>query len=267
LQIEWLTVDGRRVRYRRVPPAKVEAARTTLDRPLLLIHGLAGSSDVWLRTLHCLADEQLDQPVVAPDMPGYGESWGPPGAMGIEALAEWTTRFLDALAIPAAHVAAHSMGCQVALPLAGRYPKRVGCMALTGPTTGRRLMPVWRYALGLANTFREPLSYKPTALRLYRQMGFRRYVATVREMLEHDPLLDIHAVKAPCLVVCGEWDAIIPAAVARALAGALPCGRFVSIPRAGHVVPYHQPAAFTRALLEFLTGARQPHTDLSRSGE
>jgi 2-hydroxy-6-oxonona-2,4-dienedioate hydrolase len=207
---------------------------------------------------------KLNQLVVAPDMPGHGRSPGPREALGMEELADWTARLLDTLAIPCAHVAAHSMGCQVALALARRHPARVGSMVLASPTTGRRLIAPWRYLLGMVNSFREPLSYKPTALRLYRRMGFRRYLATVRKMLEDDPLREITAVRAPCLVVSGEWDAIVPMAVARALAEALPYGSFLRIRGAAHVVPFHQPEAFTRALLEFLVGTRTEAPQLMR---
>jgi pimeloyl-ACP methyl ester carboxylesterase len=191
-------------------------------------------------------------------MPGYGHSPGPREALGIPELADWTVRLLDALAIPKAHLAAHSMGCQVALALARRHPQRVGGMVLAGPTTGRRLMAPWRYLAGLLRGTREPLSYKPTALRLDWQMGFRRYLATVRKMLEDDPLTDAASVRAPCLVVCGEWDAITPPPVARALAEALPLGSFQLIPGSAHVVPSHQPEAFTRTLLRFLEKAGSP---------
>jgi 2-hydroxy-6-oxonona-2,4-dienedioate hydrolase len=251
------TLAGRRVWGRILRPAQTGADAFSLPRPLLLLHGLGCSSDAWLPSFACLERARLDQPVISPDFPGYGRSPGPPDALGIDELADWMAQLLEALGLPCVDVAGNSMGCQVALALARRHPERVGALVLAGPTTGRRLMPLWRYAAGLANTFREPLSYKPTALRLFREMGFRRYVATVRRMLEDDPLIDIEAIKVPCLVVCGEWDAIIPAAVAKAL----PNGRFVRIPRAGHVVPSYQPEALTATLLDFL--AAQRHADTS----
>jgi pimeloyl-ACP methyl ester carboxylesterase len=276
-------VEERRVRYRWVPRAadgdsrreatRIRApraeigvpARLPLKQPLLLIHGLAGSADVWRPTLRCLEQQELEQPVVAPDMPGYGRSAGPRGALGMVDLADWMARLLDTLSISSAHVAAHSMGCQVALALARRHPARVGALVLAAPTTGRRLMPPWRYLAGMLRCSREPLSYRPTAARLYLQMGLRRYVATVRKMLEDDPLADVGSLRAPSLVVSGEWDGIIPGAIARALAEALPNGQFATLPRAAHVAPSHRPEAFTRAMLQFLITARDPEGVLLRS--
>jgi pimeloyl-ACP methyl ester carboxylesterase len=251
------TVDGRPVRYRIVSATKA-GSRSTLGLPLLLIHGLGCSSEAWGPSLQWIARRQLDQPVIAPDMPGCGHSKGPRGALGIPELADWAARLLDGLSVPRAHVAAHSMGCQVALALARRHPERVERMVLAAPTTGKWLMPAWRYLAGMVRPFREPLAYRPMALRLYLQMGSRRYLATVRQMLADDPLAEIDRVTAPCLVVCGSRDAITPRWVAGRLAAALPHGTFKPVAGAGHVIPYHQPAIFSQILLDFLAAAGHP---------
>lgn len=252
---EWQNVDGRDVRVLVVRPDAKTPPRTTLDRPLLLLHGLAGGADVWTRTLDCMAAQNLTQPIFAPDLPGCGKSPGPRAAMDVNALADWTARLLDALDVPCAHVAAQSLGCQVALALARRHPTRVGGMTLVGPTTGRRLESGWRYAVGMLTSFREPLSYKWLALRLARQMGVRRYVATVAQMLHDDPLAEIQAVRAPCLILRGALDPIIPEAVARELAERLPHGAFLPVAHAAHIVPWSQSGVFCRILLAFLAGA------------
>jgi pimeloyl-ACP methyl ester carboxylesterase len=235
-----------------------EETTTASGQTLLLLHGLAGSADVWGPTLRTLARSGRGTPAIAPDMPGYGHSKGPRAALGVPELADWAARLLDALSVPRAHVAAHSMGCQVALALARRHPERVERMVLTAPTTGKRLMPAWRSLAGMVRPFREPLTYKPMALRLYLQMGARRYLATVRQMLADDPLAQIDRVAAPCLVVCGTRDAITPSWVARRLAAALPHGTFMPVAGAGHVVPYHQPRLFSHLLLDFLMAAEPP---------
>lgn len=261
-QTEWRRVDGRDVRVLVVRPQEKTPPRTTLDRPLLLLHGLAGGADVWTRTLDCMGAQSLMQPIFAPDLPGCGGSPGPRAAMDVNALAGWSARLLDALDVPCAHVAAQSLGCQVALALARRHPDRVGGMALVGPTTGRHLESGWRYALGMLTSFHEPLSYKWLALRLARQMGLRRYVATVAQLLRDDPLAEIQAVRAPCLILRGALDPIIPETVARELAQRLPRGAFLPVARAAHIVPWRQPSVFCRLILAFLAGASPVSSNL-----
>ena len=67
----------------------------------------------------------------------------------MDELADWTTRLMDELKVERAYVAGNSMGCQVALSLARRFPERVAGLILLGPTTGNSQVPFWRYALGL----------------------------------------------------------------------------------------------------------------------
>jgi pimeloyl-ACP methyl ester carboxylesterase len=172
----------------------------------------------------------------------------------MEELAAWTARLLDELEMPSAHIVAHSMGCQVALALAHRHPTRVGSLLLGGPTMGKQLIPPWRYLVGLLRASGEPMAYKLMALRMFAQMGVRRYVRTIEAILENDPLPGIGAVTAPALVVHGERDAIIPRAAAHELAGRLPRGAFLSVTGAGHVLQFSHAEAFTQIVIAFLGG-------------
>ena len=67
----------------------------------------------------------------------------------MEELGDWVVRLMEVLGLKYAHLAANSMGCQVALAIARRHPERVGGAVLVGPTSGERYIPVWRYASGL----------------------------------------------------------------------------------------------------------------------
>src|SRR5438046_1071077 len=127
---QFITLDGRRVRCRTLRPAAPHEQRAAIGLPLLLVHGLACSADVWEPALRCLERDRLDQPVLAPDKPGYGHSPGPEEALGIAEMADWSARLLDTLRIERAHVTGYSMGCQVALALARRHPERVGSLVL-----------------------------------------------------------------------------------------------------------------------------------------
>lgn len=261
------TVDGRAVRYRLLSPTRGRGTSAALELPLLLLHGLGCSADAWGPSLRCLAQQELAEPVVAPDLPGYGHSSGPSKALGMAELADWAARFLDAQGIDRAHAAGNSMGCQVALALALRHPERVGSLVLTGPTTGAHFTRWWGYLLGLAcDAWREPMRYNARLLRMYAQMGPRRYLQTASKMLADDPLVDPAAVKAPCLVIRGERDAIVSEAIARRLAAALPAGSFVQVNGAAHAVPFNSPAAFVRIALAFVAGTETGAFSAGTSG-
>src|SRR3954465_4273987 len=94
-----LRVDGRPVHYRVIAAQKEQAGAIALRLPLLLVHGLGCSSRTWEPALRGLEQQGLDHPVFAPAMPGYGPSPGPPTALGMTALADWSARLLDQLAL------------------------------------------------------------------------------------------------------------------------------------------------------------------------
>jgi 2-hydroxy-6-oxonona-2,4-dienedioate hydrolase len=246
-----MIVDERPVCVRRLLPTQDRGAG--LELPWLLVHGLGCSREAWIPALDFLQRQGAERPVYAPDMPGSGSSPGPPETLGMPALADWSARLLDALGIARAHVGGNSMGCQVALALARRHPERVGGLVLAGPTTGEHFLPRWRYLLGLVvDGVREPPRYNATLARMCLQMGMRRYLVTVQKMLEDDPVDGAGLVRAPCLIVRGGRDAIVPAAAAQKLASALPHGAYTEVPAAAHAVQFNEPELFCRKAGAFL---------------
>jgi 2-hydroxy-6-oxonona-2,4-dienedioate hydrolase len=253
IRVEWATVDQRRVRYRNLLPCR--AAKTALEppRPMLLLHGLAGASDNWVPFLNQLASRDEARRAVVPDLPGYGRSAGPKKALGMPDLADWLSRFMDTLALPRADVVAHSMGCQVALALAHRSPDRVGRLVVISPTTGRQHGSPWRVFLSLLrDSPREPFRYKPLALRMFRQMGLQRYLATLTQMWADDGFLRALGIAAPCQVLRGQYDPVVPESVARRLAKQLPNGCYAHVAQAWHVAHFARPAETARLVLSFL---------------
>lgn len=247
-----VSVDGRSVGCHTLDPAPPSAYSTLLRLPLILLHGLGCSAEAWQPTLDTLAERRLPCPVFVPDMPGFGCSPGPADALGMEELADWTARLMDTLGLERAHLAGNSMGCQVALALARRRPRRVGGLVLVGPTVGGQSVSFWRYAVGLLlDGVQEPPNYNLRLTRMYAQMGVPRYLATTRRMLDDEPLLHAAEMRAPCLVVRGARDGIIPDRIARRLAAALPHGEFRRLSGTAHALQFSRPREFVETALPF----------------
>jgi len=89
--------------------------------PLILLHGLFGSSDNWLGVTPKLAEKFH---VFILDLRNHGQS--PHAAeMNYPLLAEDVVSFLDARSLPEASVLGHSLGGKVAMQLALSHPHRV----------------------------------------------------------------------------------------------------------------------------------------------
>jgi (E)-2-((N-methylformamido)methylene)succinate hydrolase len=94
---------------------------------LLLLHGVGLRLEAW--------EPQIEEfgksfRVVAPDLPGHGESRPLDPGAGLEAFVEWAFGLMDDLAIPQANVAGHSMGALIAGGMAATAPERILRVAL-----------------------------------------------------------------------------------------------------------------------------------------
>lgn len=245
-----LTVDGRPVGVRFLPAVSSSDDAT----PIILLHGLGCSADAWGPTVAVLAERKIGA-VYVPDMPGFGCSPGPKHALSVAELADWLVRVLDALGIAAANFAGNSLGGQVLLALARRHPARVERLVLVGSTVGGQYISLARYAAGLAlDGLQEPPIYTLLLARMYAQMGLVRYAQTTLAMIADEPLEQTSRIQSPCLVLRGERDGIIPDAVARRLAAALPNGQFRRLSGTAHAMQFARPREFTEIALSFWAG-------------
>jgi 2-hydroxy-6-oxonona-2,4-dienedioate hydrolase len=218
--------------------------------PLVVVHGLVISSLYMVPTAVRLAQFH---PVYAPDLPGFGKSDKPARTLSIAELADALLACLDALSLERPVLVANSLGCQVSVDLAARYPGRVRALVLAGPTMDRHARSAPRQiGRWLADWTREPLSLGMAHLRDYREAGLRRAWRTFRHALADPIETKLHRVRVPALVVRGSKDRIAPHAWAVEMAGRLPYGELREIPGGPHVVNYTTPLEFARIVLGFV---------------
>jgi len=96
---------------------------------LLLIHGMAGSCTTWQGVLPTLSAKYR---VIAPDLPGHGESAKPRGDYSLGAFAAWLRDLLNELGVDRVTVIGQSLGGGVALQFAYQHPERCDRLVLIG---------------------------------------------------------------------------------------------------------------------------------------
>ena len=88
-------------------------------RSILLLHGMAGSSQTWRPVIRPLSRKYR---VVAPDLPGHGSSTKPRSDYSLGAFAALLRDLCDELGITRATVVGHSLGGGIAMQFSYQHP-------------------------------------------------------------------------------------------------------------------------------------------------
>jgi pimeloyl-[acyl-carrier protein] methyl ester esterase len=249
-------------------------------RDLVLLHGWGLNLRVWDELAASL--ERAFR-VIAIDLPGHGRSdWDgtahTPAAQAwrvCETLAPLTTRY---------SLLGWSLGAQFALDLAAAMPGGIERLVLVAATPRFLAAPGWRYGTApvalvrLAERLRTDrrgavgeflqLQVRGCARRTAERVlaTFERALSThgaaqpealawgLERLAQGDLRPTLPQVRTPALVIAGEGDRVTRPAASRALAAALPRGRFRQLAHAGHAPFLSHPGQFASLLRGFLRG-------------
>ena len=232
----------------------------TARPPLLLTHGFGASQAMWAPNLPALSRERQ---VLTWDLPGHGASAGA-GAGGLShdgCIAEML-ELLDRLGAQRAVIGGMSLGGYLSLLFCARHPERVAALLLvdTGPgfrdDTAREAWNSW--VDGLADDLDarglDALRSGPEAQAAEHAGGAGALAVAARTILaqrDGEVIASLGSVAVPTLIVVGADDDRFLAA-AEAMARRIPGAHRVVLENAGHAANMDQPAAFDRAVGEFL---------------
>ncbi|MFK7927101.1 MAG: alpha/beta fold hydrolase [Myxococcota bacterium] len=255
--------------------------------PVVLVHGLGSHSGFWQKQL--TGGRLGELRLIAPDLPGWGDSDQPDGPYTPSWYASALVHMLDALNLPRAHIVGHSMGGQAAIALALEHPERVASLTLVAPAgietftdeEGALIRGFWTDDRLRGRT--------EEAARASYGFVFGRWDEDVERLLQHRMALDrtdrvdgmIRAVQRsvagmlaepvrhrlgelamPVHYVYGTDDKMIPAAalhptltpksIADDAKSAVAQSRITPVAGAGHTPHHDDPAAFDDAFLAFI---------------
>ncbi|MDA0797215.1 MAG: alpha/beta fold hydrolase [Chloroflexi bacterium] len=246
--------------------------------PVVLLHGLGGSSIVWTRNMEALAQSR---PVFAPDLwspQGTGRSNRTTPAEGVRFL----SAFMDAVGLEAAHVAGNSLGGLIAGHFAIAHPSRVRSLTFVGSAgLGREI--AWSQRLltlpGVGEFF-----FRPTERRVRSMLKLliknddipedlvqALYEASLQPGVTKQMLAALRAgvslrgvkgsvmfleglakIEIPSLVTAGERDPLFPASHPERAVATLPHAELHVFAGAGHWPHFEDSSAFNQVVLDFL---------------
>lgn len=239
------------------------------QRTIIFVHGAGLDHTVWVLQSRYFAHHGFN--VLAIDLPGHGDSAGPP-IDAVTALADWLRRVPDALNIDQASVVGQSMGALVGLEFAARFPNRVSRLALLGCSAP---MPVHEKLLTAAQT-RPHVAFDMINLWGHRKALQRGghpvpgvwMLGSALRVLEQAPtgvlytdlkacnryadgLNQAASICCPVMLIQGRQDVMTPPSAAAELIAALPHPQVVILDDCGHMMMSEQPDQVLDALIDF----------------
>jgi pimeloyl-ACP methyl ester carboxylesterase len=218
--------------------------------PLVLLHGLSGSTRWWARNAPALAGSHR---VYVLNLPGFGDlPWRSRRFVLTEA-ADWVADWMGAVGLDASHLVGHSMGGYIAIRLAARHPECVRRLVLVAPAgvpTGRSMLG-YGVPLAAAALAADP-SFLPVLALDALRAGPLTILRAARDLLGEDVRDDLNAIRAPTLLIWGERDALVPPSIGPAMRDEIRDARLLVLPRAGHVPQYDRADEFNAAVRRYL---------------
>jgi pimeloyl-ACP methyl ester carboxylesterase len=239
-------IERRRVQVDRTSVHYVVAGA---GKPVILVHGLAGSARWWTPTIPSLAERFR---VYAVDLVGFGATTSQ-HSFTLGDAATFLTRWMDRVGIDRASVVGYSMGGFIAADLAANFPNRVDRLVLVDATLFPSGFGVLRPTVGLARTILGlPTRLLLTLLADSVRAGPVAILAAASQLLTTDIWSKLSQIHAPTLVIWGDDDAIVPVSMGRQLSQRIPKAEFVVLHGTDHNPMWRCPDEFNRLVADFL---------------
>ncbi|MBW3605552.1 MAG: alpha/beta hydrolase [Actinobacteria bacterium] len=238
--------------------------------PVVLIHGLGGTLDIWHGVAQLLS---LHHHVVALDLRGHGRTGAGRAQFSIKSWSQDVAGLMAELELPAATIVGHSMGSLIAQHLAVTAPELVDQLVLVGGISYFEPPDKEAYEQrakivdeqGLDEIVHDWLvgALSPrTHARLPQVTGLLRHLflsndprsyAKACRALSRAPAIEREQIGQPTLLLVGDHDRSTPLRMSEQLHRQIPVSRVQVVPSAAHWMTLEHPDVLAAAILQFLT--------------
>lgn len=262
------------------------------DTTLVLVHGFRGDHHGLEAIAAILCDSDRTLQVIAPDLPGFGESTPLGNGHDIEAYASWLKEFRRTLGVEREPVLGHSFGTiVVSAALAGGMPaprailvNPIAAPALSGPNGIGTRLAIFYYWLGAAlpervgfGVLRAGIVTRGMSVTMAktRDPELRRWIhdqhdryfgafanravvlEAFRASVGHDVSEYAAAIDIPIRLIAADRDDITPVEAQERLVETFPDATLLVLPDVGHLIHYERPRETAADIAHFLTGAER----------
>jgi len=250
--------------------------------PVILIHGLGASSEIWMHNVEIMAEHHR---VYVPDLVGFGRSDKPDIEYTPSSAARFIYDFMNALNIERASFAGNSLGGGISLIFTLEYPDKVDKIVLVD-SAGLGSEVIFPLRL-LSLPFIGKLMTRPSRKGVYlyfrdavydrkllnkdfidlyyelhslpgAQKSLLRVIRTAigirgaRERLVVPIMTNLGKIEQPTLIVWGKQDKVIPLEHAYFAKEQIPNSQLHVFDPCGHMPQFERPNEFNGVVTEFL---------------
>jgi 2-hydroxy-6-oxonona-2,4-dienedioate hydrolase len=257
LQTKFADVWGHKVRY-------LEDGRS--DKTILLIHGLGGSAERWLRVIPILSPKYR---VIAPDMIGFGYSDKPSVDYTIEFFGKFLSAFIDILRLKTVILVGTSLGGQIAAECAS-INHTIAKLVLVAPSGGMKQSTAAVDAYMMAALYPNHASARIafemmsnsgtvdefTVSDFVKRMSIPNaklaFISSVLGIKNSKIDESLQKIMVPTLLVWGKEDKMIPIEHSKQFVASIRNCKFLELNDCGHLPHVEKPDIFSESILEFL---------------
>ena len=224
--------------------------------PIILIHGLGNSAEVWASMVLLLSKEYL---VYALDLPGFGKTPLAPEGANVHTHILYLQRFLDALGYPRVTLVGNSLGGWIATHFAAQYPERVSHLYLLNSAGLRREQMNSPYAIDRAAARRSmkhiwgyemplPGFLLDAVVRISQQPAYVNFIEGYDPQEELDEVLP--QVQVPTTLIWRTRDGLFPSTFAHEFHTHIANSELILLDGVGHMPQVQVPAKVARVILD-----------------
>ena len=239
-------------------------------KPLILIHGFAGSKKYWDKIIPQLASESR---IIAIDLPGHGASGMSKDRYAIEDMAETVKELLEHLGLNKVTMFGHSLGGYITLAFAEAYPQNLNGFSLVHSTANpdseeakearennaKKIQEegATSFIHGLSKKLFSPENTEVNAneidetVKIGLKTSEKGLVSALMAMKNRpDRNQVLKETKLPVLLIAGEKDQIIPPEKTFTVSREKVEEKVIQ--NAGHMSMYEQPEELVKVMKDFL---------------
>lgn len=226
---------------------------------LIFVHGSGACGDIWRYQTNYFPNSD------AVDLPGH-----PDGQVlnSVEEYVDWLKKYIKGKGYKDVVLAGHSLGGAIVLMCALRYPRELKGIIIIGSGARLRVHPM--FLAPCEEAIRgNPREWYQLVEEIYRSTSedYKREIVEKQNAIgpavmlndflccdKFDIMDQVHEIKLPALIICGELDAMTPVKYSIYLGAKLANSKVVIIPQATHLALAEKPEAVNKAIEEFVKG-------------